>query len=78
MPGIVERRVEQAPQHAGLIQRRLAVPHQVDQGSAVRRNHQRTAYLPPRIYRYKYLKRIVSGSSASIRACQPGRQVSHL
>jgi hypothetical protein len=35
MPDIVERRVEKAPQHAGLIQRRLAVPHQIDQGTAV-------------------------------------------
>jgi hypothetical protein len=44
MPDVVERRVEQAAQDAGLIQRRLAVPHQVDQDTAVRGSHQRTAY----------------------------------
>jgi hypothetical protein len=33
MPDVITGRVKQAPQYAGLIQRRLAVPHQVDEGA---------------------------------------------
>jgi hypothetical protein len=33
VPGRIERRVEQAPQDAGLVERCLAVPDQVDQGA---------------------------------------------
>jgi hypothetical protein len=32
-PGLIERRVEQAPQYAGFVERRLPVPDEVDQGA---------------------------------------------